>query len=115
MSIDLAPVRYEFDHGKTFHEASPKAYARVLFDALRQCDLSHAVRRIRSGLAVYHPYPGCRFAMARRRLVKHYSLDLLHWFASDLLPTHRALQIMPKKRHRPSKRPFLKSFYSIES
>jgi glucose-6-phosphate 1-dehydrogenase len=35
MSIDLHPVRFEFDYGKAFHEALPKAYDRLLFDALR--------------------------------------------------------------------------------
>lgn len=35
MSIDLHPVRFEFDYGKSFHEALPEAYERLLFDALR--------------------------------------------------------------------------------
>jgi glucose-6-phosphate 1-dehydrogenase len=35
MSIDLHPVRFEFDYGKSFHEALPEAYEHLLFDALR--------------------------------------------------------------------------------
>jgi glucose-6-phosphate 1-dehydrogenase len=31
----LQPVRFEFDYGKSFHEALPAAYERLLFDALR--------------------------------------------------------------------------------
>ena len=35
MNIDLHPVRFEFDYGKSFHAALPEAYERLLFDALR--------------------------------------------------------------------------------
>ncbi len=35
MSIDLHPVRFEFDYGKSFHQALPEAYEHLLFDALR--------------------------------------------------------------------------------
>jgi glucose-6-phosphate 1-dehydrogenase len=35
MSIELHPVRFEFDYGKSFPQALPEAYERLLFDALR--------------------------------------------------------------------------------
>jgi glucose-6-phosphate 1-dehydrogenase len=35
MSIDLHPVHFEFDYGKSFHKVLPEAYERLLFDALR--------------------------------------------------------------------------------
>jgi glucose-6-phosphate 1-dehydrogenase len=35
MSIDLHPVRFDFDYGKSFHETLPEAYERLLFDAIR--------------------------------------------------------------------------------
>jgi glucose-6-phosphate 1-dehydrogenase len=35
MNIDLHPVRFEFDYGKSFHEELPEAYEHLLFDALR--------------------------------------------------------------------------------
>jgi len=35
MNIDLYPVRFEFDYGKTFQKVLPEAYERLLFDALR--------------------------------------------------------------------------------
>jgi glucose-6-phosphate 1-dehydrogenase len=35
MQIDLQPVQFDFDYGKTFHRPLPEAYERLLFDALR--------------------------------------------------------------------------------
>jgi glucose-6-phosphate 1-dehydrogenase len=35
MNIDLHPVQFEFDYGKTFQKVLPEAYERLLFDALR--------------------------------------------------------------------------------
>jgi glucose-6-phosphate 1-dehydrogenase len=35
MNIDLYPVHFEFDYGKSFHLELPEAYERLLFDALR--------------------------------------------------------------------------------
>jgi glucose-6-phosphate 1-dehydrogenase len=35
MSIDLQPMNFEFDYGKSFQLALPEAYERLLFDALR--------------------------------------------------------------------------------
>ncbi|MGW8256779.1 MAG: glucose-6-phosphate dehydrogenase [Thermoguttaceae bacterium] len=35
MSLDLHPVRFEFDYGKSFHHLMPEAYERLLLDALR--------------------------------------------------------------------------------
>ncbi len=35
MSIDLHPVHFEFDYGKSFQKLLPEAYERLLFDALR--------------------------------------------------------------------------------
>jgi glucose-6-phosphate 1-dehydrogenase len=35
MTMDLHPVRFEFDYGASFHHAMPEAYERLLLDALR--------------------------------------------------------------------------------
>jgi glucose-6-phosphate 1-dehydrogenase len=35
MQLDLEPVRFEFDYGKTFSRPLPEAYERLLLDALR--------------------------------------------------------------------------------
>jgi glucose-6-phosphate 1-dehydrogenase len=35
MQLDLTPVRFEFDYGRSFHAALPEAYERLLLDALR--------------------------------------------------------------------------------
>jgi glucose-6-phosphate 1-dehydrogenase len=35
MGLDLHPVRFEFDYGKSFHQPLPEAYERLLLDALR--------------------------------------------------------------------------------
>jgi glucose-6-phosphate 1-dehydrogenase len=35
MQLDLHPVRFDFDYGKSFHRALPEAYERLLLDALR--------------------------------------------------------------------------------
>jgi glucose-6-phosphate 1-dehydrogenase len=35
MSLDLHPVRFEFDYGRAFQQALPEAYERLILDALR--------------------------------------------------------------------------------
>jgi glucose-6-phosphate 1-dehydrogenase len=35
MTMDLHPVQFEFDYGKSFNHAMPEAYERLLLDALR--------------------------------------------------------------------------------
>jgi glucose-6-phosphate 1-dehydrogenase len=35
MQLDLQPVRFEFDYGKSFQQPLPEAYERLLLDALR--------------------------------------------------------------------------------
>jgi glucose-6-phosphate 1-dehydrogenase len=35
MQLDLHPVQFEFDYGKSFHRPLPEAYERLLLDALR--------------------------------------------------------------------------------
>jgi glucose-6-phosphate 1-dehydrogenase len=35
MTMDLHPVQFEFDYGKSFHLVMPEAYERLLLDALR--------------------------------------------------------------------------------
>jgi glucose-6-phosphate 1-dehydrogenase len=35
MQLNLQPVRFEFDYGKSFQDALPEAYERLLLDALR--------------------------------------------------------------------------------
>ena len=35
MQLDLEPVRFEFEYGRTFQHGLPEAYERLLLDALR--------------------------------------------------------------------------------
>ena len=35
MTMDLHPVQFDFDYGKSFHHVLPEAYERLLLDALR--------------------------------------------------------------------------------
>ena len=35
MQLDLEPVRFDFDYGRSFHQPLPEAYERLLLDALR--------------------------------------------------------------------------------
>lgn len=35
MQVNMSPVRFEFDYDRSFHEALPEAYERLLLDAMR--------------------------------------------------------------------------------
>jgi glucose-6-phosphate 1-dehydrogenase len=35
MGLDLHPVRMDFDYNRSFHQALPEAYERLILDALR--------------------------------------------------------------------------------